>query len=292
MEMMIYHSIPRLAFVLLTALAVTSARAELKLISGVSIPGGGEVVAHYNAPSGSDYVLATNSLARTGTVSHKIDIYALSSSGALSFVVAANFDNIFGATATLGVSSVAADPNGRGFGVASIIPSDNTRVLGKVAFFELATGTVLRTVDVGYHPDAVKFTPDGTKVIVANEGEYTANAAQAPGSVSVVNRAEVTSTASLTSAAPSVTTVDFKTGLASGVNLNSVRINVADVAAADRYLYIEPEFSATTNDKAYVTLQENNAIAILDLTGTNANSGSNNSMSFNRFNIFNLFFNW
>ena len=192
MEKMIYHSIPRLAFVLLTALAVTSARAELKLISGVSIPGGGEVVAHYNAPSGSDYVLATNSLARTGTVSHKIDIYALSSSGALSFVVAANFDNIFGATATLGVSSVAADPNGRGFGVASIIPSDNTRVLGKVAFFELATGTVLRTVDVGYHPDAVKFTPDGTKVIVANEGEYTANAAQAPGSVSVVNLADVT----------------------------------------------------------------------------------------------------
>ncbi len=268
---MISPSITHLAYVLLMALAMTSARAELKLISGVSIPGGGEVVAHYNAPAGSDYVLATNSLARTGTVSHKIDIYALSSSGALSFVVAANFDNIFGATATLSVSSVAADPSGRGFGVASIIPSDNTRVLGKVAFFELATGTVLRTVDVGYHPDAVKFTPDGTKVIIANEGEYTANAAQAPGSVSVINLADVTSAASLSSAAPSVTTVDFKTGLASGVNLNSVRINVADVAAADRYLYIEPEFSATTNDKVYVTLQENNAIAILDLTGPNAN---------------------
>ena len=265
------HYIPRLASALLAVLVASSARADLRLVSGVSIPGGGEVVAHYNHPSGTDYVLATNSLARTGAVSHKIDIYSLAPSGALTFVVAANFDSIFGAAATLSVSSVAADPMGRGFGVATIIPADNTRVLGKLAFFELATGTVLRTVDVGYHPDAVKFTPDGTKVIVANEGEYTANAAQAPGSVSVVNVAAVTSTASLTLTAPVVTTVDFNTGLAAGVNLNNVRINVANVAAADRYLYIEPEFTAPTNDKVYVTLQENNAIAILDLTGANAN---------------------
>lgn len=263
--------IPRLASALLALLAATAVRAELRLVSGVSIPGGGEVVAHYNHPSGTDYVLATNSLQRTSAVSHKIDIYSLAPSGALTFVVSANFDSIFGAAATLSVSSVAADPNGRGFGVASIIPADNTRVLGKVAFFELATGAILRTVDVGYHPDAVKFTPDGTKVIVANEGEFTAGAAQAPGSVSVVNVAAVTSPASLTATAPAVTTVDFNTGLAAGVNLNNVRINVANVAAADRYLYIEPEFSATTNDKVYVTLQENNAIAILDLTGANAN---------------------
>ena len=95
------------------ALAVTSTRAELKLISGVSIPGGGEVVAHYNAPSGSDYELATNSLSRTGEVSHRIDIYALAPTGALSFVVAVNLDNIFGAAATLSVSSVAALVGGR-----------------------------------------------------------------------------------------------------------------------------------------------------------------------------------
>jgi 5'-nucleotidase len=65
--------------------------------------------------------------------------------------------------------------------------------------------------------------------------------------------------------------VDFKTGLAPGVTLDAVRINVANVAPADRYLYIEPEFPVTTNDKAYVTLQENNAIATLDLSGASAN---------------------
>ena len=268
---MFSKSINRLASARLLLLVTTSARAELRFVSGVSIPGGGEVVAHYNNPSGTDLVLVTNSLARTSGVSHKIDIYSLAASGSLTFVASANFDNILGAVATLSVSSVAADPNGRGFGVATIIPTDNTRVLGKVAFFELATGNVVRTVDVGFHPDAVKFTPDGTKVIVANEGEFTANAAQAPGSVSVVNVAAITSAASFNTEVPAVTTVDFNTGLAAGVNLNAVRINVVNIPAAERYLYIEPEFTAPTNDKVYVTLQENNAIAVLDLTGPNAN---------------------
>ena len=54
-------------------------------VSGVSIPGGGEVVSHYNNPSGTDLVLVTNSLARTSGVSHKINIYSLAASGALTF---------------------------------------------------------------------------------------------------------------------------------------------------------------------------------------------------------------
>jgi hypothetical protein len=257
--------------VLISLAAACSARAELNFVAGITLPGGGEVISHYNNPAGPDYVLVTNSLPRTGAVSHKVDVLSFGANGALAVVASANFDPIFGATATLSVSSVAADPAGRGFGVAAVIPADNTRVIGKVAFFELTTGNVVRVVDVGYHPDAVKFTPDGSKVIVANEGEFSATGAQAPGSVSIVNLAGVTGAASLTAAAPAVTTIDFNTGLAAGVNLNSVRINVTGVSAADRYLYIEPEFSAPTNDKVFVTLQENNAIATIDLTGPNAN---------------------
>ena len=248
-----------------------SVRAEISLVSGVSIPGGGEVVAHYDVPTGPDLVLVTNSLARTGASSHKIDIYRLGSTGELTYAVSTEFDAIFGAAATLSVSSVAADPSGRGFGVATIIPTDNTRVLGKVAFFDLSTGAILRTVEVGFHPDAVKFTPDGLRAVVANEGEFTANQAQAPGSVSVINLSGVITANSLLVVTPDVVTVDFKTGLAPGVTLDAVRINVANVAPADRYLYIEPEFPVATNDKAYVTLQENNAIATLELSGASAN---------------------
>jgi len=257
--------------VLSCSIAILTARAELTFVSGVSILGGGEVVAHYNAPSGPDLVLVTNSLPRTGTVSHKVDIYMLGDNGALAFASSANFDTIFGALSTLSVSSVAADPIGRGFGIATLIPTDNTRVLGKVVFFDLANGAILTSRDAGFHPDAVMFTPDGTKAIVCNEGEFTAGQAQAPGSISIFDLSGIASSANLLTTAPTVVTVDFNTGLAPGVTLDGLRFNVAGLAAADRHLYIEPEFSVTTDQKAYITLQENNAIATLDLTGTLAN---------------------
>ena len=262
-------SVPRplLSAFLLTLLCSVPLRAELSLLSGVSIPGGGEVVAHYNPASGVDRVLVTNSLARTTGVSHRVDIYSLAATGVLALEVVADFDPIFGASATLSVSSVAADPLGRGFGVASIIPKDNTTVLGKVAFFDLHTGAVLRVVDVGFHPDAVRFTPDGRRVIVANEGEYTAGAAQAPGSISIVNLTGSNASTDLQLRAPLVATVDFRDGLAPGVSLDGLRFNVTGVPAAERYLHVEPEFPVATNERAYVTLQENNAIAVVDLEG-------------------------
>jgi len=255
---------------LLTLLCSVPVRAELSLLSGVSIPGGGEVVAHYNVASGPDRILVTNSLARTSGVSHRVDIYSLGASGALALEAVADFDAIFGASATLSVSSVAADPQRRGFGVASIIPKDNTTVLGKVAFFDVLTGAILRVVDVGFHPDAVRFTPDGRRLIVANEGEFTAGAAQAPGSISIVNLTGFNALTDLQLRAPLVATVDFRDGLAPGVTLDGLRFNVAGIPAAERYLYVEPEFSATTNERAYVTLQENNAVAVVELEGGGA----------------------
>lgn len=260
----------RITPVLLTLVCAITLRAELSLVSGVSIPGGGEVVAHYNAASGMDRVLVTNSLARSSGVSHRVDIYTLAPSGALALGAVADLDSLFGAASTLSVSSVAADPRSRGFGAASIIPKDNTTTLGKVAFFDVHTGAILRVVDVGFHPDAVRFTPDGRRLIVANEGEFTAGAAQAPGSISVVNLTGVLSASDLLGTAPLVATVDFRDGLAPGVTLDGLRFNVAGITAADRYLYVEPEFSAVTNERAYVTLQENNGIAVVELEGGGA----------------------
>lgn len=259
--------------VLLLALVALPVRAELTLLSGLSIPGGGEVVAHYNNPSGPDYILVTDSLLRTNGTSHRIQILPLTATTPLLAASGsvANFDPIFGFDATLSVSSVAADPAGRGFGVASIIPTNSIGTRGRLAFFDLSNGSILRTVEVGFHPDAVKFTPDGTKVIVANEGEFKANAAHTPGSISVVSLTGINGVSSFSSVTPAVTTIDFNTGLATGVTLDGLRINVAGTAAADRYLHIEPEFPVATNDKAYVTLQENNAIATIDLTGASAN---------------------
>jgi hypothetical protein len=254
----------------LMLVALPGAQAELSFLSGVSLPGGGEVVSHYNNTSGADLVLTTNS---SGT-NHAVNIYSLGTNGVLGASPSAmvNLASFFGGGAdTLSISSVSADPNGRGFGVATIIPTANNTTLGKIAFFDVSTGNVLGSVDVGYHPDAVRFTPDGSKIVVANEGEYVASGPQSAGSVSIVNLSGITSASDFTSITPTVTDVNFSTGLASGVNLDNIRINTTGVASVDRHLYVEPEYIAATNSKLYVTLQENNAIATIDLDGGNAN---------------------
>ncbi|PLS68164.1 MAG: hypothetical protein CV045_09405, partial [Cyanobacteria bacterium M5B4] len=44
---------------------------------------------------------------------------------------------------------------------------------GQVQFFNASTGQFLKSVTVGFLPDAVTFSPDGTKVLTANEGNRT-----------------------------------------------------------------------------------------------------------------------
>lgn len=136
---------------------------------------------------------------------------------------------------------------------------------GWVVFLNQADLTFARAVSVGALPDMVTFTPDGTKVIVANEGEPEDYTIDPEGSVSVINIADF-----------SVNTIgftDFNVGAArnSELNLNKMIIdgysatnagNKATVAQS-----LEPEYISVSQDgtKAYVSLQENNAIAVINL---------------------------
>ena len=172
---------------------------------------------------------------------------------------------------TSSITSVYADA--RGFGVASIVPTATTETdFGRIAFFDLSSGSILKTLDVGYHPDSVTMTPDGTKLLVANEGEYVAAVESTfarPGSVSVVNLSGITNASGLSAlTSGNVSTYDFSSGnLGSGVSLQGVRDNTLatnNSTTSAGYANIEAEYIAPTNDKAYVTLQENNAIAVLD----------------------------
>jgi len=253
----------------LAALLAPEAFAEITYLDAKQLPNGGEIVSF---DKNSNSILTTNSAG----ISHQIQTYSLGLNGHLTAGTAIDLSSIFGGSSTLSVSSVVADPLGRDFGLATIIPNDNTSTLGKVALFQISTGALLNTFDVGYHPDSVSFTPDGSKVLIANEGEYKAGetaATGAAGSISIINVSGITAGASGASTLNNshVTTVDFNSGLASGVSLNGVRLNVTNVSPLDAYKYIEPEYIAATNDKAYVTLQENNSIAVIDLSGANAN---------------------
>jgi hypothetical protein len=255
------------------ALLPVSAFAELNFLSGIDVTRGGEIVAF---DKHNDLVLTTNSFNAPGFENHAVNVYSLSDTGNLSLTTSVNLNTSVFAAATdiLSVSSVAVDPLGRDFGVASVIPTANNTTLGRIALFQLSTGNVLKTLDVGYHPDSVAFTPNGSRILVANEGEFVTSGAQAPGSVSIVDVSSVTPGAGGLAAlgASHVTDVNFSTGLADGVSITGLRNNRLDtlqVKTADA-LDVEPEYIAATNDKAYVTLQENNAIAVVDLTGVNA----------------------
>ncbi len=232
-----------------------------------------------------------------------VQIMTLSNTGALSERAFIDLKNVFGGTSAgmNGLSSVAADTLNRGFGAAALIPTANTSTLGKVVLYDYTAGftggsRVLATLDVGFHPDSISFSPDGSKLIVVNEGEFNWNVANpstsgnAPGSISIIDLSGITNTtqaAALTNSA--VTTYDFSsTNLNSGVTLQGVRnSSIAAVPTgttggtntlapnfnsaavfndADFYKGMEPEFAAVIGDKIHVTLQENNAIATFDTT--------------------------
>lgn len=117
-------------------------------------------------------------------------------------------------------------------------------------------GNVLRTATVGSLPDMLTFTSDGKKLVVANEGEpdcYGTGCTDPVGSVSILTVHPLKKTVP-------VVTVDF-----SGVSLPAgVRVFGPGATAAQD---LEPEYIAISSDDklAYVTLQENNAVAVVDL---------------------------
>lgn len=126
---------------------------------------------------------------------------------------------------------------------------------GKVVLLD-KKGTTLRTVTVGALPDMLTFTKDGAQLIVANEGEpdcYGEGCTDPLGSVSIVDVHPLKRT-------PKVKTIDF-----SGVELPpGVRVFGPGATPAQD---LEPEYVALSDDgeTAYVTLQENNALAVIDL---------------------------
>ncbi|KFI08862.1 alkaline phosphatase [Massilia sp. BSC265] len=146
--------------------------------------------------------------------------------------------------------------------VALAIESSPKTNPGTVAFYNAADLKLLNSVRVGAQPDMLTFTPDGRTVLVANEGEPNsygqADSVDPEGSISVitVNRGGT----------PTVATADFRAfnGQEAALRSQGIRIYGPGASAAQDF---EPEYIATSEDgrTAYVTLQENNAVAIVDV---------------------------
>ena len=150
-------------------------------------------------------------------------------------------------------------------GLAAFAIESNTRTnAGIVQFYDTSSRALtsgINTVTVGALPDMLTFTPDGSKLLVANEATPSVYGARI-GTTTPRNYAPAT-----LDPVGSVSVIDMNTRTVSATagfaNVTQTGANIRTNTGMD----FEPEYIAVNNagTKAYVTLQEANAIGVLDL---------------------------
>ena len=154
------------------------------------------------------------------------------------------------------MTSVAISPDSTT--LAAALQAQGSNDAGRVALFtceEDGTLTLEALVETGAQPDMVTFAGDSV-VLTADEGEpregYGENIADPKGSVTVVDVE-----------AQESTVVDFSAFDSQRDQLaeDGIVLKKGSAPSVD----LEPEYIAVSGGKAYVTLQENNAIAVLDI---------------------------
>ncbi len=158
-----------------------------------------------------------------------------------------------------GANSVAVNQNGV---VAVAIEAEVKQQGGSVVFFN-RNGNFLSKVNVGSLPDMLTFTPDGKKVLVANEGEPTDNYRSDPrGTISIID---------ISDGARNVTQENVTNARFADFNSREEELIAKGVRifgpGANVPRDLEPEYIAVSPDgaTAFATLQENNAFAVIDI---------------------------
>lgn len=221
-------------------------------ISGSFNADGGvmEIVAYNNANghayavNGQDGVLAVIDIAGGDTElsSNDIDVKALVSDS----------DFTYG-----DMTSVAVSPDGSL--IATALQDADYDEEGRIALFSSdSDGSIelLNVYEAGIQPDMVTFSPDGRYVLTADEGEPREGYGE-------------------DDPEGSVTVVSLEDDIVSVIGFEAFDNPLARKALADKGIIMqkgtvpsedfEPEYIAVGNNMAYITLQEANAVAVLDL---------------------------
>jgi len=144
--------------------------------------------------------------------------------------------------------------------IAAAVEADATTRPGSVVFYD-ATGQLLNAVVVGVLPDMVTFSPDGNTVLVANEGEPREDYLIDPeGSVSIID----VSAGVLNVSQQDIQTADFNAFNNENIHPDVRIFGPGATVAQD----LEPEYITVSADSstAWVALQENNALAVVDIS--------------------------
>ena len=145
-----------------------------------------------------------------------------------------------------------------GYIAVAIQDSDHDKN-GYVAFFkDNGSGLeIIETVEVGVQPDMVTFNPEGTMVLTANEGEprqgYEVGTVDPMGSVSIIDAGTFQGQ-----------TLDFTSF--DGKRDELVEKGVILKKNTNPSVDLEPEYIDVAGNYAFVSLQEANAIATIDLS--------------------------
>lgn len=204
---------------------------------------------------------ATSRMFVTNGTENKIDIVDISNPAKPSKVSSIDLAS----KGVTGVQSVATKN-----GVVAIAATMSSSQLPGRIFLTDTDGGILDSapdgIEVGALPDSVHFSPNGQFVVSANEGEpknYCLTNGALPvttdpyGTVSIID---------VTAETPTATTLNFESynDRAAAVSFEGGRIFGPKATLAQD---LEPEYVAISGDSksAYVTLQENNTIATIDL---------------------------
>lgn len=143
----------------------------------------------------------------------------------------------------------------------------NKQASGDIVVYKTSDMSEVKKISVGAMPDMVTFTPDGNYILTANEGEPSDDYTVDPvGSISVIDVKNNYT----------VKTFDFASFesqkaalIAGGFRIYGGPDGKKSSFAQD----IEPEYIAVAGDskKAYVTLQENNGVAEIDIVAGKIN---------------------
>lgn len=247
-----------------------------RAVLGAESPEGAAEIVQYQKSTG--YIYALNSSGDKAT----IEILDINNASAGALV--ADSENVVNNTNLPILSTLNLGDNTAG-DANSIAISDELELLavamaattktdiGYVAFYDIsgATPSFIKNVAVGALPDMVAFSPDSTKVVVANEGEPSNDYTIDPeGSISIID---------ITTGIVADTAVNLnfnaydsmkselqEQGVVfanpTGQVINGVTINTT--VSMD----LEPEYVAITEDSsmAYISIQESNAMAVVDLS--------------------------
>jgi len=185
--------------------------------------------------------------------------------------------NVSNAANPILISSISIKPYGidltsvavkNGIVAITVIDSLGKTENGKVVFLDV-NGNYLNQVDVGPNPDMLTFTPDGKKILVANEGEpndgYTidpegsVSIIDVSGGISGLNQSHV-QRAGFTQF--NNTAIDYRIKITGRIQSGGNFLRNSTIAED-----LEPEYIAVSDDgnTAWVACQENNCLAELNV---------------------------